>query len=48
MLAHKLPMIPAPRIRILDPTGIGAMRSHPWAIHDRGSVRTAINMYIYM
>jgi hypothetical protein len=38
-------MIPAPRIRILEPTGMGAMRSHPWDIHDKGSVRTAANIH---
>jgi len=41
MLAHRLPIIPAPRIRILDPTGMGVMRSHPCAMQDRGSVRPA-------
>lgn len=41
MLAHRFPMIPAPRIRILDPTAMGVMRSQPWATHDSGSVRPA-------
>lgn len=42
-LAHRLPMIPAPRIKILEPTEMGAIRSQPWDTHDRGSVRAAAN-----
>jgi len=41
MLAHRLPMISAPRIRVLDLTGMGVMWSYPCAMQDRGLVRPA-------
>lgn len=41
--AQRFPMIPAPWISMLIPTLMGLILSQPWAKHDNGSVKAAVN-----